>query len=243
MAKASEKVGGWLDTIEARWSLWTLINGSGLIAFIGFPAWAVRTAQIFAEYAPFSWVAAGILGALTWAIIRLLWQLANRIRVRSKYDEYFVERNRDFNPLETTFERKRIYVDDLVLPSHPFVDGKTFVDCDIIGPANIYFASGNSIPVLKPPVFDMVCLDPTKRFWNGFIFSNCIFRNCSFQRITGFASTETYVLWKDITSVNWISPPPSADMLAIGRAQLDTTAIKEPEPPKQIENKASVSSN
>lgn len=236
MAKTvSERIGGWLTTVESRWSLWALINGSGLVAFTSLPAWAVRAAGIFSDYAPFSWVAAGMLGAVTWTLIRLLWQLANRLRVRIKYDEYFVQKERDFNPLETTFERKRIYVDDLVLPSHPFVDGKTFVDCDIIGPANIYFASGNNIPILRPPVFDMVCLDPAKKFFNGFIFSNCIFRNCSFQRITGFASTESYVLWRDNVNVNWISPPPTDEMIAARQRELDAAAGKEP--PKQIEDK------
>ena len=237
MAKTvTQRVGGWLTTIESRWSLWTLINGSGLVAFIYFPAWAVRAAGIFSQYAPFSWVGAGVCGAAIWVLLRLLWLLANRVRVNIKYDEQFIQRERNFNPLEATFERKRIYVDDLVLPSHPFVDGKTFVDCDIIGPANVYFAAGNSLLVLRPPVFDMVCLDPRKNFFNGFIFSNCIFKNCSFQRITGFASTESYVDWKDNPNVNWISPPPTDDLIALRQREIDAAAGKEP--PKQIEDKS-----
>jgi hypothetical protein len=61
MAKsASERIGGLLNAVESRWSLWALINASGLVAFISFPAWAVRAAGIFSQYAPFSWVVAGI---------------------------------------------------------------------------------------------------------------------------------------------------------------------------------------
>lgn len=145
-----------------------------------------------------------------------------------------MQKERNFNPLETTFERKRIYVDDLVLPSHPLIDGKTFVDCDIIGPANIYFSYGNNIPTLRPPNIDMVCLDPAKTFFNGFAFSNCIFRNCSFQRITGFVSTDTYVLWRDNPNVNWISPPPTDAMIAKRQPEIDAGGK---EPPKQIEDK------
>ncbi len=35
------------------------------------------------------------------------------------------------------FERQRGYVNDLVLPFHRIIRGKTFVDCEIVGPANV----------------------------------------------------------------------------------------------------------
>jgi hypothetical protein len=116
-------------------------------------------------------------------------------------------------PLDLTFERKRILVNDFVLPSHPFIDGKTFIDCDIVGPACIYFSSNNQANPIRPPKVDAVWLEPGAKFNNGFIFTNCIFRNCSFQRITIFASVENFHAWKDLDSVNWISiPPTEADL-------------------------------
>jgi hypothetical protein len=60
------------------------------------------------------------------------------------------------------------------------------------------------------PAMDAVWLHPTARFNNGFIFTGCIFRNCSFQRITLFASIENYETWNNLTSVSWISVAPSA---------------------------------
>jgi len=48
------------------------------------------------------------------------------------------------NPLDVSFERKRILLNEFVLPSHTIIENKTFIDCDLIGPANIYFHSSNN---------------------------------------------------------------------------------------------------
>jgi hypothetical protein len=62
---------------------------------------------------------------------------------------------------------------------------------------------------------DAVWLGSTARFNNGFVFEGCIFRNCSFQRITLFASIENFNLWNDNPSLNWIGiPPTDADIEA-----------------------------
>jgi hypothetical protein len=123
--------------------------------------------------------------------------------------------------LDSTFERRRIYVNDFVLPSHPYIDGKTFIDCDIIGPANIYFQNNNQANPVRPPTIDAICLHPDAKFNSGFIFSNRIFKNCSFQRITAFVSAETYELWKNSTSVNWIGVAPSEEQIATRKKALD----------------------
>jgi hypothetical protein len=231
-----------LDTVESRWSLWA--HGATLMASFSLPAWATWMADVFSQYAPLSWVVAGFCGVLAWAIIRLIWNWAYRIRIRAAYDARFIEHGGNFNPLDSTFERRRIYVNDFVLPSHPFIDGKTFIDCDIIGPANIYFASGNQANPIRLPIIDAVCLEPTVKFGNGFIFTNCIFRNCSFQRITAFVSVETYLHWKDSTSINWIGIPPSPEHVALRNQILEEEkrkaleALNLKEVPKQIEAKA-----
>jgi hypothetical protein len=209
MARPSvyERFGRVLDTLESRWSLY--VHGATVLASFGLPAWAAKAAGIFSAYAPLSWVIAGFLGVFAWAIIRLVWNFAYRIKVNAKFDAQAVEHSADFNPLDLTFERKRIYISDLVLPSHPFIDGKTFIDCDLIGPATIYFHSNNQANPIRPPRIDAAWLSPTAMFGSAFTFTNCIFRNCSFQRITMLASIENYEGWKDNPNVNWVSLPPT----------------------------------
>lgn len=222
----SKRLGGWLSTIESRWNLWALISGSGLVASFALPAWAVHAAQLFSEYAPFSWDIAGFCGVLVWVIIRLIWNWAYKIRVHAEYDAKFLEHGSIINPLDLTFERKRILLNDFVLPSHTFIEGKTFIDCDLIGPANIYFHSSNQANPIRLPKIDAVWLAPKAQFNNGFVFNNCIFRNCSFQRITMFASIENYLLWKDNPNVNWISIPPTEEQIVERRTIVEREAAE-----------------
>jgi hypothetical protein len=206
------------DMVESRWSLaghiWTA--GTFLVA-AGLPAWAVWATGLFAQYAPLSWIAAGFVGLILFAIYRLISSLAFRIRVMAKFNERALEHGGRFNPMERTFENQRIYLADLVLPSHPLVEGKTFVDCDIIGPGNVYWFDGNSAYPIRAPIIDAILLDPDAKFTNGFIFKNCLFRNCSFQRITVFGGAENYPDWKLNPNLNIISVPPTPE--AIKRRQ------------------------
>ena len=229
MAKLSERVGHWLNVAESRWSLWNLVAGSSLLASFVLPAWATHATKILVQYSPLSWVVAGFGGALLWTLTRWIWLVGYRIRINAKYDQQFLAHAGDFNPLGTTFERKTIYLNDFVLPSHPWIENKAFIDCDIIGPANIYFNVGNSMNPIRPPKFDAVWLHPTASFMNGFIFNNCFFRNCSFQRITMFASIENYYKWKDSPNISWISIAPSEKDIA-ERMKAIPPGIIQPQP-------------
>lgn len=228
MRVTAKRIGEWLSALEARWSLWNLATGTSLVASFGLPAWAIRSARIFSQYAPLSWIVAGFCGLLLVVLIRLLWHYGSRIRINALFDlKSLGDHGGDFNPLDMTFERKRIYLNSFVLPSHSLVDGKTFIDCDIVGPANIYFHSSNLAQPIKPPKVDAVWLHPSAQFFNGFIFTNCIFRNCSFQRVTLFASIENYASWKDNHNLNWISIPPNEEHITerhrlIGLGGVDT---------------------
>jgi hypothetical protein len=199
-----------------------------LAASAGFPAWATWTLGLFSDYAPLSWIVAGFCGMIIWAVVRVLLSWAYRVRVQAKYNERFIEHGGNYNPLDLIFEKKRIYLNDFALPSHPLIEGKTFVDCDIIGPANIYWHFGNQAFPIRAPIIDAICLDPEAKFNNGFIFQNCIFRNCSFQRITVFGGTEFYPDWKRNMNLNVISVVPSAEQIAARTKLLDMAATLEP---------------
>jgi hypothetical protein len=208
--RMNQLVGKW----DTRWSAAAHIWGAlTLIASAGIPAWATWAAGILSQYAPLSWVIGGFAGTLIWSLARLVLAYALRIRVNAKYDARFIEHGGNFNPLDLIFERRRIYLNDFALPSHPIIEGKTFVDCDIIGPANVYWHFGNQAPTLRQPIIDAIILEPNAKFLNGFVFQNCIFRNCSFQRITVFAGAEWYPTWNGNPHLNLISIPPSQEQI------------------------------
>src|SRR5271166_564449 len=55
------------------------------------------------------------------------------------------------------FQETRVNVNDLILPFHRTVIGKTFIDCDIVGPANV----------------SLVATSPGKGSLNGCEFFGC----------------------------------------------------------------------
>lgn len=208
------KFGHFLTIFDSRVSL--VLNSATLLGSAVLPAWAVKSMQVFSAYAPLSWVVAGFLGATIFVFLRLLWIWGKKIAVKAKYDAKMIEAGSTINPLDLTFEGKRIFISDLILPSFPFITDKTFINCELIGPANVHFQSSNQANPIRPPRVDGVWLGPTARFdtSNGFVFNNCIFRGCSFQRITFFAGIENYNDWKDNPNVNWISISPTPEQIA-----------------------------
>lgn len=216
MAGERQSLGGgfltWLDRF-VNW--WTAAAGAGVLTVGGVTAWAAWATDMFSAYKPFSWVAAGILGAAVTALIFLVVQLAVRLRVRSRFDARNLASSSPVNPLDKTFVNRRIYVNDFVLPSNQVIAGKSFIDCEIVGPANLYWWRGNNATAPLGPQMDAVYLDPGKKFMNGIALDNCIFRGCSFQRITLFVGAGDYHQVRDHGILNWISETPDSVAAAV----------------------------
>jgi hypothetical protein len=192
--------------LEWSWSLAGRIMTAA--ASFALPAWAVEASEAFARYSPLSWVVAGFAGVALAAAIYLVFQIARRLAIRSRFDARAIDKGTYVNPLDQTFENKRIFLHDFALPSHPIISGKTFINCIIIGPANIFLEFGNSVNLPQYPVSDAVYLPRDKQFYNGFVFRNCMFRGCSFQRITMIWGHQDYENIKANAFLRWISLTP-----------------------------------
>lgn len=182
------------------------------MASFALPAWAVNAAHLFSEYSPASWVVAGFLGMLLASISYAIWQWAFRTRVRARYDYRLLSGPSPINPLDRTFEGKRIFLNEFVLPSHTVIESKTFIDCEIIGPANLYWYFNNQASDIWGPKMDAVFLDPGVKFNNGISLRNCIFRGCSFHHVTVFVGKHDYETIKRTEVLNWISYTPDSQI-------------------------------
>ncbi len=179
-------------------------------------------------------VIAGFAGMAVTSVCYLLWQWGFKIRVRAKYDYRMLAGPSPINPMDRTFEGKRIYLNDFILPSHAVIDGKTFIDCEIIGPTNIYWFFNNQATENKQPQIDAVYLDPNVKFTNGLVLRNCIFRGCSFQRVTIFVGQSDYNGVRGHALLNWISLTPDSQIQ--GEMLLTAPSSKsDNQPPPDIE--------
>ncbi|MDT0215877.1 hypothetical protein Q9R35_00940 [Alcaligenes sp. AB3] len=196
--------GGVLSLLEAayRWGpmLITVIGSSSV------SAWSVALSEPFTKFAPFSWIAAAILGAILGVILVWIWAAAKQKLGYAALLKKAAEDSDRINILENSFNRQMIKLSDFSLPIPTPHKHKIFNECFLIGPANI------------------VCLD-TLTLTNG-QYINCdyvvlndhaqIFNAISFENLTitgGVVTGVTFLLPKNAAAslpphVNWITNAP-----------------------------------
>lgn len=204
MATAGQQIDGLLSKLEWRWSLSNFLIGAYFFASTALPAWAVSAMEMFQHYAPLSWVLAGFAGLVVSVVAFAVFSLAYGRWVRSRYNRRLYEKTGFVDPMAKTFEDKRIFLSEFCLPSDQFIEGKTFINCEIIGPALLYLRRDNKAYEQKLPYCDAVVLRRNRIFYNGIVLDNCTFRASSFKRITLIASEDEYPLIKDLEWLNWI---------------------------------------
>lgn len=201
----SNKFIRWLSNIEWQWSLLTLVKGTGVVGSFALPAWALHASHLFSQYAPFSWVAAGFFGMIVASIAYSLAAWGRSKWVRARYDAKMIAGGSYVDPMAKTYEDRRIFLNEFCLPSHPLIEGKTFINCQIIGPANIVLEFGNNVQDATYPISDAVLMKPDHNLYNAVFVRNCIFRQCSFQRITFLVPASEYETAKHWRLFNWIT--------------------------------------
>lgn len=212
------------DWIIEHWAAVLSVSGGGLMGYLA------AGANWLQQYGPVAWGGVGLLTALIISFVIIIIARAKQMRINAARDAAILAKGSIINPLDKIFEKKRIFINDFILPSHPMIDGKIFTDCEIIGPANIYFLPTNVANPIRPPAMDAVWVSPNARPTNGFILHNCYFNNCSFQLITIYASIDNYHAWKNNPNVNWISIPPTDEQVA------SLIASRLPKPAPEIKN-------
>lgn len=231
--RLSERADRFLRNFEWRLSLLLIIVPA--IGSFALPAWAVRATSAFERHAPFSWVAAGFLGFLLFAAGYALISWARAKWVRAKYDHSLYKRTGFVDPMAATFENKRIFLSDFVLPSDPYIFGKTFINCEIIGPANLFLRGNYQVNEQRLPAVDAVALNGDKLFHNGITVENCTFRACSFKRITLMMLPHEYGQYRSLDWLNWISRPSDEQPSIPGLAQPSIAEVKPNKPSDEPE--------
>jgi hypothetical protein len=170
--------------------------------------WATWFTGIFQQHAPASWIYATVIGAMIGAFTTALLAYSREKMQQVKFRNT-VFSSTYLNPLDTLFTTRRVRVVDLSPPIGAVIRGKTFVDCDIMGPANIMFEDchfqGNAGDVV-----DAIIIKPGMTPRNGFGFQNCIFRECRFYLVTFMVPEPEYDKFKPPAhgGLNWITERP-----------------------------------
>lgn len=124
------------------------------------------------NYAPLSWVGAAFVGALIFALCYWAWTAAKVNLQRVEFARAQAEAVATINPLETTFQKQRISIDSFRTPFADPVDGKTFVDCELIGPGVVFFNGVSTLVNVRFDLCDFVRVRKGSRMFSGLVFSN-----------------------------------------------------------------------
>ena len=197
-----------IDRLASHATLWPwLFGGSAMSAIAG---WATYATELFSPYAPFSWVAAAFLGGIIFAVIYAAWARSKLWIVDSKVKQDFYKSSDRINPLDSIFRERRINISDLVSPIEPHIRGKTFIDCELIGPANIMLgATAPGKGSMNGVVFyacDACKVKENIIIANGIMFEDCVFIRGRIFRVTLFIPESGYDLTrKAMPGLSWIT--------------------------------------
>jgi hypothetical protein len=204
-----------LDTIAAVAKF--VIPASFTGAVVG---WATWFAGLFQQYAPASWVIAGVLGALCGSAIMLLAIITReRLQLIRFRNNVFIASA--INPLDNMFTGRRLRLVDLAPPVGAFIENRTFTDCEIIGPANVMF-EGCSFVRSGGEVVDGIVIKPGFLPRNGFGFRNCTFTRCKFYLMTFMIPEPEFQFFESAhRGLNWITEKPNEPSFRLQQAAAD----------------------
>ena len=161
-----------IDKIVSHISIWQILTG-GSVSFGLLSAWLSSGVSWINQFGWYGWFTAGLVGALLFALlllagvwIRYGWTKTRVMRVWGMQVDAI-------NPLAHEFHTKRIKALDLSNPINRLVVGKRLIDCELVGPANLFFHKnielngvgfkGCDIIVLRPvdavPVYNVVAFE------------------------------------------------------------------------------------
>lgn len=187
-----------------------LVGGTAVASIV--TGWAAAVTEALDQYSPLSWVLASLLGALLFMII--LWALAT-IRVRLA-ERRILQRHEltppPFNPLDDTFNRQQIDIRHFQKPLPRSNDKKSFIGCELLGPAVVFF--GNNSAVVDNTVFDcdFVVVKPGATVSNMIIFNDATVRNCTLCNLTILVPPSlAHQIESNSPGGNWITETPNVE--------------------------------
>lgn len=171
--------------LEKAIPLVIISSGGGLsIILAKFSAW-------LANISPITYGLIFSAGAITTTCIYLLIQKAIKNGIIIKHANTLLSPN-TANPLETKFEKKTIKLTDFFSPFYIPHKDKTFDNCEIVGPGNIFF-NGCYLNSVTMVGCQIVILNNTKTsVINVTGFTNCTIINSKFISCTIFIDAKMY---------------------------------------------------
>lgn len=138
----------------------------GTLGFGTLSAWVGKLTTRLGDYAPLSWLVCGSLGAIVFLLAYWIWCGARLKLVMYRLTQR-IEVTRDHvNPLDSSFTGRRVDLASFASPLPRPVKDKTFVNCELFGPAIIFIGGNAHFDTVEFSQCDFVLVQPGARMQN-----------------------------------------------------------------------------
>ena len=152
MAAAADVWGGRLANLVTLWPV--LLPATAFGAVMAFLSVGV---DWIGQFGAFGWMSAGLVSfaILAFALAALAWFRTKWIQASAEKNWH--RRTDFFNPLEKEFRSIRLKILDVANPVNNKIINKRFLDCELLGPANVVFDGGTLHEATLQNVDFVVC--------------------------------------------------------------------------------------
>lgn len=178
-----------MERLSLAYSLWPLIPAGAVGVASG---WAARGSATINQFGTVGWLAAGVLGFLLTSIGFLALALAKEKLISAKAFSDWTLPTDAANPMADNYNRQRIAIRDIAHPVTNRIVGKTFTQCEIIGPANIILWGKGTVAGVGFMDCDIVVVKDNTFVRNIFVLENCNLVGGSIWRCTVFMPEDMF---------------------------------------------------
>ncbi len=195
----------WFNRASNAVTFWTVVP-SGILGVLS--AYFASGTEWINQFGAWGWLTAGIAAFLASSIAFGVIARTKLWRVEAKRAALLAGDSSPFDPMAPTYENKRLYLRDLAPAGRRFVQGRTFLNCEIVGPGTIVLFIRSSEHKPWPSMSeshmidsDVVQVAPDAVSALAVGFPDCNFHGCKF-----FHMTLLFYDRKETTDWNWITP-------------------------------------
>lgn len=188
MAQAKNRIGkadSIISLLQWAWDRGAVIASAVLGG--GVMSRLAATTEWIGQYGPIAWGGVGLLTFLIIMAALMGWTaLSSRANLRNAQSQAALraaERS-GVNPLETRFYRQRIYLADMMPVDGAMITGKTFEECELIGPAVVVLWNGVDYGHNGHSFVDFIKIGPMITLLpNKLVLEDCTIRRCKVSRV------------------------------------------------------------
>jgi hypothetical protein len=175
---------------EWRLSLYQILSGGGILSTALITGWIASAQDWVNQYGALGWWIAALTGALAATLICVGIASLRYFMARASAVRTWSERVTDINPLDSQFNRRRIHLQSIVDPIGSRIIGKQFVNCELVGPANIFISPNSRLMGATFIQCDVVIAKDGAFAYNVIALENSEILNCTLWRCALFVTSD-----------------------------------------------------